>query len=63
MEVNDEAVKYMFDSCLLNDLDVEQYGIPVSKDDPLSYLKPAEGLILRPLSTKDFQKGKTRNCF
>lgn len=57
MGANDGVVQFMFDSNLLKDLDVDQYGISVSKDDPSSYLKPAEGLILRPLSTKDFQKG------
>lgn len=58
MGANDGTVQYMFDSNLLKELDVDQYAISVSKDDPSSYLTPGEGLILRPLSTKDYQKGK-----
>lgn len=57
MGANDDSVVSMFDAVLLKELDVGQYGISISKDDSSSYLRPDEGLVLRPLSTEDFQKG------
>ncbi|XP_039263823.1 glucosamine 6-phosphate N-acetyltransferase-like [Styela clava] len=47
----DDSIVYMFDSKLLEGLDLTQYNVCSS------YLKPGDGLILRPMSTKDFQKG------
>lgn len=55
MGSTDDTVDYMFDGKLLEDLKISEYDIECT--DGKSYLAPSEGLLTRPLSTKDFHKG------
>nr|CAB3250127.1 glucosamine 6-phosphate N-acetyltransferase-like [Phallusia mammillata] len=58
MTKDSESPVYIFDSKLLDDLDLSEYGIKFESNG-LSPCKPEPGIIIRPLSTHDFDKGFT----
>ncbi|CAK8680500.1 unnamed protein product [Clavelina lepadiformis] len=50
-------VVYAWDKNLLNGLSLDEYGIKL--DEKYSWINPGEGLVIRPLSSQDFDKGFT----
>jgi len=52
----DKSTVYQFEAKVLQDLSVTDYGLNFPSNG-LSPTKPAEGIIVRPLSSDDFDKG------